>query len=72
MRVTRENLWDRLPEDVRARVVWRDRFWLPDEALGVYARSAGLFGSEMHSPILCVGGANGVPALVCRWAEQST
>jgi len=24
----------------------------------------------MHSPIMCVG--NGVPAIVCRWAEQTT
>lgn len=70
IRITRENLLERLPEDVRAKVVWRDRYWMPDEALGVYARSAGLFGSEMHSPIMCVG--SGIPAVVCRWAEQST
>lgn len=70
IRITRENLLDRLPEDVRPKVVWRDRFWLPDEALGVYTRSAGLFGSEMHSPIMCIG--SGIPAIVCRWAEQST
>ncbi len=69
IRVIKENLLDRLPGDIRTRVVYRDRFWLPDEALGVYARSAGLFGSEMHSPVMCVG--NGIPALVCRWAEQS-
>jgi hypothetical protein len=24
----------------------------------------------MHSPIMCVG--NGVPAVVCRWAEQTS
>ena len=68
--ITRENLLEKLPCDVKKRVVWRDTFWLPDEALSVYCRSAGLFGHEMHSPIMCVG--NGVPALVCRWAEQST
>ena len=33
-------------------------------------RSAGLFGLEMHSPIMCVG--NGVPAIVCRFAEQTS
>ncbi len=70
MRIEKENILDKLPDDVRAKVVWRDRFWLPDEALAVYVRSAGLFGSEMHSPIMCIG--NGVPAVVCRWAEQST
>ncbi len=68
--ITRENLFEKLPEDVKARVVWRDSFWLPDEALSVYLRSAGVFGAEMHSPIMAVG--NGIPAIVCRWAEQST
>ncbi len=33
-------------------------------------RSAGLFGAEMHSPIMCIG--NGIPAIVCRWAEQTS
>lgn len=63
-------LVDPLPNDVKARVVWREKFWLTDEALSTYVRSAGLFGSEMHSPIMCVG--NGVPAVVCRFVEQTT
>ena len=24
----------------------------------------------MHSPIMCIG--NGIPAIVCRWAEQTS
>lgn len=43
---------------------------LADEALSTYVRSAGLFGAEMHSPIMCIG--NGIPAIVCRWAEQTS
>ena len=70
MAVGKELLVDPLPEDVRKSVVWRDTYWLTDEALSVYARSAGLFGNEMHSPIMCVG--NGVPAVVCRWVEQTS
>ena len=50
--------------------MWRPDYWLTDEALSVYTRSAGLFGNEMHSPIMCIG--NGIPAIVCRWAEQTT
>lgn len=61
---------DRLPSDVAARVVWRPTFWLTDEALSTYVRSAGVFGLEMHSPIMCI--ANGVPAIVCRFAEQTS
>ncbi len=61
---------DRLPPAIRTRVVWRDRFWLTDEALSTYIKSAGLFGLEMHSPIMCIG--NGVPAIVCRFEEQTS
>ncbi len=70
MAVGKELLYDRLPDDVKRRVVWRQNFWLTDEALSVYVRSAGLFGSEMHSPIMAIG--NGIPAIVCRFKEQTS
>jgi hypothetical protein len=70
MAVGKELLYDPLPDDVKPRAVWRPDYWLNGEALSTYVRSAGLFGNEMHSPILCIG--NGVPAIVCRWAEQTT
>jgi hypothetical protein len=70
MEVGRQWLLDKLPADVRPRVVWREQFWLTDEALSTYVRSAGLFGLEMHSPIMCVG--NGVPAIVGRFEEQTS
>ena len=70
MAVGKEWIMDKLPAEVRARVVWRENFWLTDEALSVYVRSAGLFGLEMHSPIMCIG--NSVPAIVARFAEQTS
>jgi polysaccharide pyruvyl transferase WcaK-like protein len=70
METGKELLIDPLPADVKPRVAWRQSFWLTDEALSIYTRSAGLFGSEMHSPIMCVG--NGIPAVVCRFVEQTT
>jgi hypothetical protein len=70
METGKELLVDPLPADVKPNVVWRDTFWLTDEALSTYTRSAGLFGSEMHSPIMCIG--NGIPAVVCRFAEQTS
>jgi polysaccharide pyruvyl transferase WcaK-like protein len=70
MAVGREMILDKLPEEARKRVVWRETFWLTDEAVSTYRRSAGLFGNEMHSPIMCIG--NGIPAIVCRWAEQTS
>lgn len=70
MAVSKEMLYDKLPEDIKPRVVWRETYWLTDEAVSTYRRSAGLFGHEMHSPILCIG--SGIPAIVCRWAEQTS
>ena len=70
MQVAKENLLEKLPDDVRAKVVWRETYWLTGEAVSTYVRSAGLFGHEMHSPIMCIG--NGIPAIVCRWAEQTS
>ena len=70
MAVGRELLYDPLPADLKSRAVWRSDYWLTGEALSTYVRSAGLFGNEMHSPIMCVG--NGIPALVCRWSEQTS
>jgi hypothetical protein len=37
--------------------------------VSTYVRSAGQFGNEMHTPIMCIG--HGVPAIVCRFAEQT-
>jgi len=70
MAVGKEMLYDKLPPDVKKKVVWRQNHWLTDEALSTYVRSAGIFGSEMHSPIMAIG--NGVPAIVCRFAEQTS
>ena len=70
IRIGKEMLYDPLPEDVKGRVVWRDKYWLTDEAVSTYARSAGLFGLEMHSPIMCI--AQGIPAIVCRFDEQTS
>jgi hypothetical protein len=70
MKVNKELIYDRLPSDVKEKVVWRKDYWLTDFATSVYQRSAGLFGNEQHSPILCV--ANGIPAVVCRFKEQSS
>ncbi|GAB4033774.1 polysaccharide pyruvyl transferase family protein [Spirosoma jeollabukense] len=70
VRIGKEMLYDPLPDDVKAKIVWRDHYWLTDEAISTYVRSAGLFGLEMHSPIMCI--ANDIPAIVCRFDEQTS
>lgn len=70
MKVGQELLYDPLPDKIKSNVVWRPNYWLTGEAISTYVQSAGLFGNEMHSPIMCIG--HGIPAIVCRWAEQTT
>ncbi|HEA21717.1 hypothetical protein LCGC14_1015540 [marine sediment metagenome] len=70
MALGKEMLYDLLPEDVKANVVLREKFWLTDEALSVYVRSAGYFGVEQHTPIMYIG--NGLPALLGRFEEQTS
>ena len=52
MSLGKEMIVDKLPEDVRKDVVWKETYWLTDEALSTYIRSAGVFGLEQHSPIM--------------------
>src|SRR5690606_23363776 len=33
VRIGKEMLYDPLPDDVKKKVVWRDRYWLTDEAI---------------------------------------
>lgn len=70
MLVGKELLFNKLPGEIEKRVVWRPDYWLTGEAISTYSRSVGLFGNELHSPIMCVG--HGIPAIVCRWAEQTS
>jgi polysaccharide pyruvyl transferase WcaK-like protein len=70
MQVGKEMLYDKLSPAVRKRVVWREDYWLTDEAVSTFVRSAGLFGNELHSAIMCIG--HGIPAVICRWAEQTS
>ncbi|HYG74852.1 MAG TPA: polysaccharide pyruvyl transferase family protein [Planctomycetota bacterium] len=69
MQVGKENLIDPLPENIKSKVVWREKYWLTDEAVSTYARSLGLLSMDMHSPIMAV--ANGIPAIHCRFWTQT-
>jgi polysaccharide pyruvyl transferase WcaK-like protein len=62
--LAKEELVDPLPEDVKAKVVWRDSYWLPDEAASVYAKAVAVVSFECHSPIIAL--TNGTPAFYVR------
>lgn len=57
-------LVDPLPEDVRRNVVWRDTYWLPDEAASLYARAQAVVSVECHSPLIALQA--GTPAFYVR------
>ena len=62
--LAREVLVDPLPDDVKKNVVWRDTFWLPDEAASVYARAEAVVSIECHSPLIALH--NGTPTFYVR------
>src|SRR4030095_16794367 len=64
VQMAKDELVDPLPEDVRKSVVWRDSFWMPDEAASVYAKAQAGVSIECHSPLIAL--RNGTPAFYVR------
>ncbi len=62
--MAKEVLVDPLPADVKEKVVWRDTYWLPDEAASVYAQAQAVISVECHSPLIALH--NGTPAFYVR------
>jgi hypothetical protein len=62
--MAKEVLVDPLPPDVRNNVVWRDSYWLPDEAASVYSQAQAVISVECHSPLISLH--NGTPAFYVR------
>jgi polysaccharide pyruvyl transferase WcaK-like protein len=57
-------LVDPLPAEVRKNVVWRDTYWLPDEAASIYSKAQAIVSVECHSPLIALH--NGTPAMYVR------
>jgi hypothetical protein len=60
----KEVLVDPLPADVKRNVIWRDSYWLPDEAASVYSKALAVVSVECHSPLIAYH--NGTPAFYVR------
>lgn len=69
IQTAREQLVDPLPADVKRNVIWRDTFWLADEAASIYSRAQAVVSVECHSPIIAL--ANGTPAFYTRQPVDS-
>ena len=64
VQMAKDELVDPLPADVKKNVVWRDTYWLPDEAASVYARAQAVVSVECHSPLIALH--NGTPTFYVR------
>lgn len=64
VQMAKDELVDPLPADVKKNVVWRDTYWLPDEAASVYARAQAVISVECHSPLIALH--NGTPTFYVR------
>jgi hypothetical protein len=62
--MSKEVLVDPLPAEIKPSVVWRDTYWLPDEAASVYAKAQAVVSFECHSPLIALH--NGTPAIYVR------
>jgi polysaccharide pyruvyl transferase WcaK-like protein len=62
--LARHMLIDPLPDDVKKQVVWRDSYWLPDEAASIYANAQAVISYDCHSPIIAL--TQGTPGVYVR------
>lgn len=62
--LAKQVLVDPLPADVKKNVVWRDTFWLPDEAASIYSKALAVVSVECHSPLISY--RSGTPAFYVR------
>ena len=62
--LAKDSLIDPLPADVKRNVVWRDTYWLPDEAASIYAKALAVVSIECHSPLIAL--RNGTPTFHVR------
>lgn len=48
----KEVLVDPLPAEIKRNVIWRDSYWLPDEAASIYSKAQCVISVECHSPLI--------------------
>lgn len=60
----KEVLVDPLPAEIRKNVVWRDTYWLPDEAASIYSQAQAVISMECHSPLIALH--EGTPTFYIR------
>jgi hypothetical protein len=62
--MAKEVLVDPLPPEIKKNVVWRNSYWLPDEAASVYSQAQAVISVECHSPLIALH--TGTPTFYIR------
>jgi len=62
--IGKQYIVDRFPAELKDKLVFRDTFWLPDEAAAVYSKTSAVVSLECHSPIIAL--VQGTPAFYIR------
>jgi hypothetical protein len=62
--LAKEAVLDPLPAEVKKNVIWRDTYWLPDEAASLYSKALAVVSIECHSPLIAL--RNGTPTFYVR------
>jgi hypothetical protein len=62
--MAKEVLVEPLPPEIKKNVVWRDTYWLPDEAASIYSKAQAVISLECHSPLIALH--NGTPTFYVR------
>ena len=62
--IGKQYLVDRFPADLKDKLVFKDDFWMPDEAAAIYAQASAVVGFECHSPIIAL--VQGTPTFYIR------
>src|SRR5688572_18531023 len=62
--MAKQELVDPLPAEIKKNVVWRDTYWLPDEAASIYSKAQAVISLECHSPLIALH--NGTPTFYVR------
>lgn len=65
----KEVIMDLLPVEIAKNVVWRDSFWISDEAASVFNKSIALVSYEPHSPIIAFN--DGIPSIHLKQASDT-
>lgn len=64
VQMAKDELVDPLPADVKKNLVWRDTYWLPDEAASIYSKALAVVSIECHSPLIAL--RSGTPTFYVR------